>query len=86
LIDHNNLEEFADPHTYDIEGNTDTGIAFYTSLASGKRCRPRAATEALQMASTARSRFIAYPMELPINCEYGNGVPAKARTATNGAT
>jgi SAM-dependent methyltransferase len=33
LIDHNNLEEFADPHTYDIEDNTDTGIAFYTALA-----------------------------------------------------
>ena len=23
MIDHNNLEEFADPHTYDIEDNTD---------------------------------------------------------------
>jgi SAM-dependent methyltransferase len=33
LIDHNNLEEFADPHTYDIEANNDTGIAFYTALA-----------------------------------------------------
>ena len=33
MIDHNNLEEFADPHTYDIEDNTDTGIAFYTALA-----------------------------------------------------
>jgi SAM-dependent methyltransferase len=33
LIDHNNLEEFADPHNYDIEDNTDTGIAFYTALA-----------------------------------------------------
>jgi SAM-dependent methyltransferase len=33
LIDHNNLEEFADPHTYDIEDNTDTGIAFYSALA-----------------------------------------------------
>lgn len=31
--DHNNLEEFADPHTYDIEDNSDTGIAFYTALA-----------------------------------------------------
>jgi SAM-dependent methyltransferase len=33
LIDHNNLEEFADPHTYDIEDSSDTGIAFYTALA-----------------------------------------------------
>lgn len=33
LIDHNNLEEFADPHNYDIEDNSDTGIAFYTALA-----------------------------------------------------
>jgi SAM-dependent methyltransferase len=33
LIDHSNLEEFADPHTYDIEDNNDTGIAFYTALA-----------------------------------------------------
>jgi SAM-dependent methyltransferase len=33
LIDHTNLEEFADPHTYDIEDNTDTGIAFYSALA-----------------------------------------------------
>jgi SAM-dependent methyltransferase len=33
LIDHNNLEEFADPHTYDIEDNNDTGIAFYAALA-----------------------------------------------------
>jgi len=33
LIDHNNLEEFADPHTYDIEDNSDTGIALYTALA-----------------------------------------------------
>lgn len=33
MIDHNNLEEFADPHTYDIEDNSDTGIAFYTALA-----------------------------------------------------
>ena len=29
----NNLEEFADPLSYDIEDNTDTGIAFYTALA-----------------------------------------------------
>ena len=33
MIDHNNLEEFADPHNYDIEDNSDTGIAFYTALA-----------------------------------------------------
>ncbi len=33
MIDHNNLEEFADPYTYDIEDNNDTGVAFYTALA-----------------------------------------------------
>jgi SAM-dependent methyltransferase len=33
LIDHNNLEEFADRHTYDIEDSSDAGIAFYTALA-----------------------------------------------------
>lgn len=33
MIDHNNLEEFADPHTYDIEDNNDTGVAFYSALA-----------------------------------------------------
>lgn len=33
MIDHNNLEEFADPLNYDIEDNSDTGIAFYTALA-----------------------------------------------------
>jgi hypothetical protein len=33
LIDHNNLEEFADPHTYDVEDASETGIAFYTALA-----------------------------------------------------
>jgi SAM-dependent methyltransferase len=33
LIDHNNLEEFADPHSYDIEDTSDTGIAFYSALA-----------------------------------------------------
>jgi SAM-dependent methyltransferase len=33
VIDHDNLEEFADPHTYDIEVNDDAGIAFYTALA-----------------------------------------------------
>ena len=33
MIDHTNLEEFADPHTYDIEANDDSGVAFYTALA-----------------------------------------------------
>lgn len=33
MIDHDNLEEFADPLNYDIEDNSDTGIAFYTALA-----------------------------------------------------
>src|SRR5688500_12257129 len=33
LIDHNNLEEFADPHNYDIEDTSDAGIAFYAALA-----------------------------------------------------
>jgi SAM-dependent methyltransferase len=33
LIDHDNLEEFADPVNYDIEDDSDTGVAFYTSLA-----------------------------------------------------
>ena len=33
MIDHNNLEEFADPHNYDIEDNSDTGIAVYSALA-----------------------------------------------------
>ena len=33
MIDHNNLEEFADPHNYDIEENSDTGVAFYSALA-----------------------------------------------------
>lgn len=33
MIDHNNLEEFADPHNYDIEDSSDTGIAFYSALA-----------------------------------------------------
>ncbi len=33
LIDHDNLEEFADPQTYDLEDASDTGIAFYTALA-----------------------------------------------------
>ena len=33
MIDHDNLEEFADPHRYDIEDDSDTGVAFYTALA-----------------------------------------------------
>ncbi len=33
MIDHNNLEEFADPRNYDIEDDSETGIAFYTALA-----------------------------------------------------
>lgn len=33
MIDHTNLEEFADPHTYDIEDDSDTGVAFYSALA-----------------------------------------------------
>ena len=33
LIDHNNLEEFADPRDYDILDDTDTGVAFYAALA-----------------------------------------------------
>jgi SAM-dependent methyltransferase len=33
LIGHNNLEEFADPHNYDMEDDSDTGVAFYTVLA-----------------------------------------------------
>src|SRR5262245_60544728 len=33
MLDHNNLEEFDDPRNYDIEQNTDKGIAFYSALA-----------------------------------------------------
>ena len=33
MIDHNNLEEFADPVNYDREDSSDTGVAFYTALA-----------------------------------------------------
>jgi SAM-dependent methyltransferase len=33
LLDHNNLEEFADAGTYDIEDSSDVGLAFYTALA-----------------------------------------------------
>jgi len=33
LIDHDNLEEFADPLGYDREDSSDTGVAFYAALA-----------------------------------------------------
>lgn len=33
LIDHDNLEEFADPINYDMEDTSDTGVAFYRALA-----------------------------------------------------
>lgn len=33
LIEHNNLEEFADSHAYDVQDNSDTGVAFYAALA-----------------------------------------------------
>jgi SAM-dependent methyltransferase len=33
LIDHDNLESFADPVHYDLEDPSDTGVAFYTALA-----------------------------------------------------
>ncbi|MDP9312938.1 MAG: class I SAM-dependent methyltransferase [Chloroflexota bacterium] len=33
VIDHNNLEEFADPINYDLQDSSDTGIAFYRALA-----------------------------------------------------
>ncbi|TVR57882.1 MAG: class I SAM-dependent methyltransferase [Spirochaetaceae bacterium] len=33
LIDHNNLEEFADPINYDLADPSDTGVAFYSALA-----------------------------------------------------
>ena len=33
MIDHDNLEEFADPVGYDHEDSSDTGVAFYTDLA-----------------------------------------------------
>ena len=33
LIDHDNLEEFADAHDYDLQDPSDTGVAFYTALA-----------------------------------------------------
>ena len=33
MIDHDNLEEFADPVGYDREDSSDTGVAFYAALA-----------------------------------------------------
>jgi SAM-dependent methyltransferase len=33
LIDHGNLEEFADADVYDLEDDSDVGIAFYAALA-----------------------------------------------------
>jgi SAM-dependent methyltransferase len=33
LIDHDNLEEFADPVAYDRQDSSDTGVAFYAALA-----------------------------------------------------
>jgi hypothetical protein len=39
MIDHNNLEEFADPHNYDMEDDSDTGIAFARAIRSKARSR-----------------------------------------------
>jgi SAM-dependent methyltransferase len=33
MIDHDNLEEFADAETYDLIDSSDTGVAFYAALA-----------------------------------------------------
>ena len=33
LVDHDTLEEFADPRAYDVEDDSDTGVAFYAALA-----------------------------------------------------
>lgn len=33
MIDHDNLEEFADAINYDIEDDSDTGVTFYSALA-----------------------------------------------------
>ncbi len=32
MLDHNNLEEFADPVNYDLADPSDTGVAFYSAL------------------------------------------------------
>lgn len=33
MLDHDNLEEFADPLNYDLEDSSDTGVSFYRALA-----------------------------------------------------
>ena len=33
LIEHDNLEEFADAETYGVEDDSDTGVTFYAALA-----------------------------------------------------
>lgn len=33
MIEHDNLEEFADPANYDLEDDSDTGVGFYAALA-----------------------------------------------------
>ncbi len=33
VIDHDNLEEFSDPINYDLQDSSDTGVAFYATLA-----------------------------------------------------
>ena len=33
MIDHDNLEEYADPVDYDRQYSSDTGVAFYSALA-----------------------------------------------------
>jgi hypothetical protein len=33
VLDHDNLEEFADPADYDRADPVDTGVAFYSALA-----------------------------------------------------
>jgi SAM-dependent methyltransferase len=33
MLDHNNLEEFADPVNYDLAEPSETGVAFYSALA-----------------------------------------------------
>lgn len=34
VIDHNNLEAFADAENYDYEDTSDDGVAFYAALAA----------------------------------------------------
>ena len=33
MVDHDNLDEFADPAGYDRKDSSDTGVAFYATLA-----------------------------------------------------